>query len=71
MKLYTIKCCGSFEKFCATKEIAERELSKITSEIKTRRPDILEDKSDSFQFLLGWEEKLVHWKIIEIDVMDS
>lgn len=52
-------------KFFSSKEKAVASLEQKRKEIKVRGVQILKDTDTEFEFLLGWEEHHVLWKIVE------
>ena len=55
--------------FYLDKQKACDALKDIVKSIRSRMGvDVIVDKPDRFEFLLGWEESHVVWKIIEVEV---
>lgn len=74
MKIYAIEFFGStgyhVDSHYLTKDLAIKALKKIVDDIKTRRPDIIKDEPECFEFTNYNMLSKVKYIIVEIHVFD-
>lgn len=55
-------------KFYSTKKKASDALDKIRKEILVRGVEVLKNTDTEFEFIFGWQESHVLWKIVDVPV---
>lgn len=74
MKVYAVSAGSSTlplkdYKFFQTKEQAQHFLAEKAKEVSGHHGvEVMSQTENSFDYLFGWEEKHISWKIVEVEV---